>query len=83
MPQALPLCKRLSSHIDVLFLKAENGTMTDTVPPKISAKGKAEASERQRRQAEALRANLARRKAQGRAREDAPPPADKDKAVVG
>jgi hypothetical protein len=34
-----------------------------------------EPSARQARQAEALRANLARRKAQSRARADAPPPA--------
>lgn len=42
--------------------------MSDDSNPKFSARGHAEAAARQRRQAEALRANLARRKAQGRAR---------------
>ncbi len=42
--------------------------MKDDSSPKFSARGHAEAAARQRRQAEALRANLARRKAQGRAR---------------
>ena len=42
--------------------------MNDDSNPKFSARGHAEAAARQRRQAEALRANLARRKAQGRAR---------------
>ena len=42
--------------------------MNDDSSPKFSARGHAEAAARQRRQAEALRANLARRKAQMRAR---------------
>jgi len=42
--------------------------MNDAKHPVLSHKGRTEAEERQRRQAEALRANLARRKAQGRAR---------------
>jgi hypothetical protein len=42
--------------------------MSETNHPKLSDRGRTEAEERQRRQAEALRANLARRKAQGRAR---------------
>ncbi|KIM00187.1 hypothetical protein CCC_02975 [Paramagnetospirillum magnetotacticum MS-1] len=42
--------------------------MNDDSCPKFSARGHAEAARRQQRQAEALRANLARRKAQGRAR---------------
>lgn len=39
-----------------------------------------ESSARQARQAEALRANLARRKTQSRARADAPPPAPSDES---
>ncbi|MBI3446960.1 MAG: hypothetical protein HY055_16745 [Magnetospirillum sp.] len=42
--------------------------MSDETRPKVSEKGQAEALARQRRQAEALRANLARRKNQSRAR---------------
>ena len=38
--------------------------------PQTSPKGQTEAEARRQRQAEALRANLARRKAQTRARED-------------
>jgi hypothetical protein len=48
--------------------------------PTLSPKGQTDADERRRRQAEALRANLARRKAQSRAREDETPPASTDPA---
>jgi hypothetical protein len=41
--------------------------------PALSAHGKAEAARRQAREAAALRANLRKRKEQGRAREDTPP----------
>lgn len=42
--------------------------MSQDDQPVLSDRGRTEAAARQRRQAEALRANLARRKAQGRAR---------------
>jgi hypothetical protein len=42
-------------------------------PPALSAHGKAEAARRQAREAAALRANLKKRKQQGRARDDTPP----------
>jgi len=41
--------------------------MTDAKHPTLSDKGRTEAENRHRRQAEALRANLARRKARARA----------------
>ena len=44
--------------------------------PQISKKGLAEAEDRARRQAEALRANLARRKTQSRARAEDEPKAE-------
>ncbi len=50
--------------------------MTGTTEP---PKGKREATTREERLAAALRANLARRKAQGRARDAAPPPRDDKK----
>ncbi len=46
-----------------------NAAMSDAAPgPTITAKAREQAEERRRRQAEALRANLARRKAQARVR---------------
>ncbi|MGE5547649.1 MAG: hypothetical protein ACM33T_12175 [Solirubrobacterales bacterium] len=45
---------------------------TDKTLPTQSDKGRSAAEERRLRQAEALRANLARRKSQSRARTDAP-----------
>ncbi|MGE5502352.1 MAG: hypothetical protein ACM3W4_10550 [Ignavibacteriales bacterium] len=59
--------------------------MSDDTPantPRLNDRGKAELEERKRRQAEALRANLQRRKLQSRARADQPaaPPADEEKA---
>ena len=54
----------------------QNGAMTDKP---VAAKPPSDAEERRRRQAEALKANLARRKSQARARAEvdpAPPPAD-------
>lgn len=61
-----------------------NRAMSDGRPsPTTTAKAREQAEERRRRQAEALRANLARRKAQARVRaeggteaEDAAPPPD-------
>lgn len=44
--------------------------------PRLTERARREAEERKRRQGAALRANLARRKAQDRAREDADPPGD-------
>lgn len=47
--------------------------MSDTKPqPQFSSKGLSEAERRRQRQAEALRANLARRKTQARERVDEP-----------
>ena len=47
--------------------------MNDTKPqPQFSSKGLSEAERRRQRQAEALRANLARRKTQSRERTDEP-----------
>lgn len=47
--------------------------MSDTKPqPQFSSKGLSEAERRRQRQAEALRANLARRKTQSRERADEP-----------
>lgn len=47
--------------------------MSDTKPqPQFSSKGLSEAERRRQRQAEALRANLARRKTQARERADEP-----------
>lgn len=43
----------------------------------LTERGQRDAEERRQRQAQALRANLARRKAQGRARSDGPFPGDK------
>ncbi len=52
----------------------ENSPMTDDVRHPIrSARGQTAAEERQRRQAEALRANLSRRKQQIRARTELSP----------
>ncbi len=45
--------------------------------PKLSDRGQAEAAERQKRQAEQLRVNLARRKAQSRARQEGEAEQDK------
>lgn len=50
---------------------AKTGAMSEENRPTLSDRGRAEADERKRRQAEALRANLQRRKAQGRARAEA------------
>lgn len=44
--------------------------------PTLSDKGRERVADRRARQAEALRANLRRRKAQMRARTDPPPPSD-------
>ncbi|MBC7952273.1 MAG: hypothetical protein H7Z12_10720 [Rhodospirillaceae bacterium] len=51
---------------------------TDKTLPQFSDKGNREAELRRKREAEALRANLSRRKAQarGRAEDEAPVPAD-------
>ncbi|MGE5515031.1 MAG: hypothetical protein ACM31D_04345 [Bacteroidota bacterium] len=59
--------------------------MTDPkTPPQLSDKGQTEAELRRQRQAEALRANLARRKAQSRSRADEPAPTDaQDKSPAG
>jgi hypothetical protein len=51
--------------------------MSDAEFPKLSDKGQAEAAERQKRQAEQLRVNLARRKAQSRARQEGEAEQDK------
>jgi hypothetical protein len=59
--------------------------MTETGTPKRGAHAAAEASSRQARAAEALRANLRRRKAQARAREDlgsVPADAPQDPPIV-
>lgn len=49
--------------------------MTDTkTQPQFSSKGLSEAEKRRQRQAEALRANLSRRKSQARERAEEPPP---------
>ena len=48
----------------------------DPLPPRITAAAEAARIERQAREAEALRANLRRRKAQARARAELPAPED-------
>lgn len=50
----------------------------DRPAPEQSERSKSGADERRRRQAEALRANLLRRKQQDRARADTPPTDDSD-----
>jgi hypothetical protein len=58
--------------------------MTDDKHPVLSTKGQREAEDRRRRQAEALRANLARRKARTRALADDASPVDgADEAPAG
>ena len=57
--------------VDAAALARENRGMSKGKPPGLSERGRDEAAERARRQAEALRANLARRKAQTRARDSA------------
>jgi hypothetical protein len=47
-------------------------------PPRVTPARQAERAARDKRLAEALRANLRRRKEQARAREDAPPPEPRD-----
>ena len=70
MPQAFGWCKRLVGGGAL----SDNGAMKDDdkASPDLTEKGREQAEERRRRQAEALRANLARRKAQTRAREGTP-----------
>jgi hypothetical protein len=84
MPQPISPRKPFSEapHSEVIDREAEPrhiNTMSDDPSPIRSDMGKAEATERQRRQAEQLRANLARRKEQVRARRDEA--ADGDKAA--
>ncbi len=65
MPQPFPRC----NPVVVAFFARQNGAMNDGKQhPTTTDKARRDADERQRRQAEALRANLARRKAQARDR---------------
>lgn len=81
MPKDSPLVNQLFSHpphiLDGRRNWAKMRAMSDSKSkPQFSEKGLTEAEVRRQRQAEALRANLARRKAQTRGRaEDEPAPA--------
>lgn len=77
MPKEFHPVKQLyapSQHIlDGGTKPAKMRVMTDPkTQPQLSDRGQTEAELRRRRQAEALRANLARRKAQSRSRVDEP-----------
>lgn len=81
MPKEFHPVKQLSAppqHIlDDAAKAAKMRAMNDPkIPPQLSDKGQTEAELRRQRQAEALRANLARRKAQSRSRADAPTSTD-------
>jgi hypothetical protein len=77
MPQGFAWCKPLSAPLDARPDSGQNSPMSDSERPTLTDKGKRDADERAKRQAEALRANLARRKAQARARQDQEPPPPK------
>ncbi len=80
MPKEISPVNQLFSscaHIlDGAGIPAKMPAMSDRkTQPQISDKGQSEAELRRQRQAEALRANLARRKTQARGRADDQPPA--------
>ena len=65
MPQPFPRCNPV---VAAIFARQNGAMSNDRQPPTTTDKARRDAAERQRRQAEALRANLARRKAQARDR---------------
>lgn len=90
MPKENRPVKQLSSPLSHILDGGRNPAkmraMSDPKPqPQFSDKGLSEAELRRRRQAEALRANLARRKAQVRSRAEEEPtaPSPEEAAVPG
>lgn len=77
MPQRMGHFKRLLTTVDARPNPLKMAGMSDEPQrPRLSEKGLTEAERKRQRQAEALRANLHRRKAQSRARDDDAKPAE-------